>query len=47
MARGFGEFRINIFVVIGATLNTVTVVVHRSWEASDLRELSGHLDRGV
>jgi hypothetical protein len=47
MARGFGEFRINVFVVVGAALNTVTVVVHRSWETPDLRELGGHLNRGI
>jgi hypothetical protein len=47
VARGFGEFWINVFVVVGATLNAVTVVVYRSGETPDLRELCGHLNRGV
>lgn len=39
---GLGEFRIDILIVVGATLDAVAVVVLRRCETSDLGKLSGH-----
>lgn len=44
---GLGKFRINVFVVIGAALHTVAVVMPGWWETSDLSKLGRHLDRRV